>query len=250
MIAILLAAGYATRLYPLTENMPKSLLPLGNRLIIDYIMDSVDQIPDLTSVALITNSKFFPHFSKWAKSQDRAGKAPITVLDDGTTDDTNKRGAIGDIIYTIDTLNIDDDVCILAGDNIFTYSITNMHSFFCEKKAPTLIAIDVPEVEQRRKLAVAVLDDDCRVIDMAEKPAEPQSRWGIYATYFYGREILPLFREYIAEGNSPDAPGNFPSWLYKRMPVYAFKGDGTCIDIGTLENYEKTCKEYESRTDA
>ncbi|MBQ4270849.1 MAG: nucleotidyltransferase family protein, partial [Clostridiales bacterium] len=129
----------------------------------------------------------------------------------------------------------------------FTYSIENMQAFFEEKKAPTLIAINVPELHQRQKLAVAVLDDDCRVVDMEEKPQEPKSEWGIYATYFYGREILPLIDTYLEEGNSPDAPGNFPSWLYKRMPVYAFKGDGECIDIGTLENYEKTCKEYENR---
>lgn len=247
MIAILLAAGYATRLYPLTKDKPKSLLPLGDRLIIDHIMESVDKIPDLTKVALITNSKFYTQFSDWASSLDRDGKAPIVVLDDGTTDDTNKRGAIGDIIYTIDQLGIDDDICILAGDNIFTYSIENMYDFFRAKNAPTLIAITVPEIEQRRKLAVAVLDEDGRVLDMAEKPSEPKSDCCIYATYFYGRDILPLFKEYIAEGGSPDAPGNFPSWLYKKIPVYAFKGDGSCIDIGTIENYEKTCKEYENR---
>ncbi|MBO4242909.1 MAG: nucleotidyltransferase family protein [Clostridiales bacterium] len=247
MIAILLAAGYATRLYPLTKDKPKSLLPLGSRLIIDYIMDSVDKISGLSKVVLITNDLFTKQFEDWAASLDREGKAPVVVLNDGTTDDTNKRGAIGDIKFTIDTLGIDDDVCILAGDNIFTYSIENMQAFFEEKKAPTLIAINVPELHQRQKLAVAVLDDDCRVIDMEEKPQEPKSEWGIYATYFYGREILPLIDTYLEEGNSPDAPGNFPSWLYKRMPVYAFKGDGECIDIGTLENYEKTCKEYEDR---
>ncbi|HAW16054.1 MAG: NTP transferase domain-containing protein [Clostridiales bacterium] len=247
MIAILLAAGYATRLYPLTKDKPKSLLPLGSRLIIDYIMDSVDKISGLSKVVIITNDLFADQFSSWAEGLDREGKAPVVVLNDGTTDDTNKRGAIGDIKFTIDQLGIDEDVCILAGDNIFTYSIENMQAFFNEKKAPTLIAINVPELHQRQKLAVAVLDDDCRVLDMEEKPVEPKSEWGIYATYFYGKDILPLIDTYLEEGNSPDAPGNFPSWLYKRMPVYAFKGDGECIDIGTLENYEKTCKEYENR---
>ena len=246
MIAILLAAGYATRLYPLTKDKPKSLLPLGSRLIIDYIMDAVDVIPGLTKVALITNSKFYAPFCEWADSQDREGKAPIVVLDDGTTDDTNKRGAIGDIIYTIDTLGIDDDICILAGDNIFTYSMTHMYEFYKEKNAPTLIAINVPELHQRQKLAVAVLDNDGRVLDMEEKPQEPKSEWGIYATYFYKKETLKLLDTYIAEGNSPDAPGNFPSWLYKRQPIYAFRGEGTCVDIGTLENYEATKKEYEN----
>ena len=247
MIAILLAAGYATRLYPLTKDKPKSLLPLGKRLIIDYIMDSVDKIPELNKIVLITNSKFAGQFSDWASAQDREGKAPITVIDDGTTDDSNKRGAIGDIIYTIEQENIDDDICVLAGDNIFTYSIEHMYAFFREKNAPTLIAINVPELHQRQKLAIAILDEDGKVTDMEEKPQAPKSEWGIYATYFYGREILPLFSEYIAEGNSPDAPGNFPSWLYKKMPIYAFKGDGTCIDIGTVENYESTCRAYENK---
>ena len=129
MIAILLAAGYATRLYPLTKDKPKSLLPLGSRLIIDHIMDSVDSIPGITKVALVTNSKFYQQFSDWASSQDREGKAPIVVLDDGTTDDTNKRGAIGDIIYTIDTLGIDEDICVLAGDNMMNgyLSDENIH---------------------------------------------------------------------------------------------------------------------------
>lgn len=247
MIAILLAAGYATRLYPLTKDTPKSLLPLGNRLIIDYIMDSVDKIPGLTKVALITNSKFFTPFSDWAQSQSREGKAPIIVLDDGTTDDSNKLGAIGDIIYTIEKLLIDDDICVLAGDNIFTYSIEHMYEFYREKNAPTLIAINVPDIEQRRKLGVGVVEDDGLVTAMVEKSPNPISEWAIYATYFYGKEIIPLFKTYIEEGNSPDAPGNFPAWLLKRMPVYAFKGDGECIDIGTLENYRNTCKEYENK---
>ena len=245
MIAILLAAGYATRLYPLTKDKPKSLLPLGKKLIIDYIVDSIDKLSDVTKIVLITNDKFAGQFQDWADKTDRTGKAPIKVLNDGTTDDSNKRGAIGDIIYTIEQENIDEDICVLAGDNIFTYSIEDMYSFYKEKNAPTLIAINVPELHQRQKLAIAILDDDGKVLDMEEKPQEPKSEWGIYATYFYGKDILPLFNEYIKEGNSPDAPGNFPSWLYQKMPVYAYKGIGECIDIGTLENYEKTCREYE-----
>ncbi len=246
MIAILLAAGYATRLYPLTKDKPKPLLPLGDRLIVDYIIDAIDSIDDVTSIVLISNARFASQFEDWAESikASREGKAPITILNDGTTDDSNKLGAIGDIKYTIDRLAIDEDVCIVAGDNIFTYDIREMYSFFKEKKAPTLVAIKVAEKHQLQRLAVAVIDEDGRIVDMEEKPAEPKSHWGIYATYFYGREILSMIDVYLKEGNSPDAPGNFPAWLYKRMPVYAYKGKGKCIDIGTLENYEKTCEEY------
>ena len=122
-----------------------------------------------------------------------------------------------------------------------------MGAFFKEKNAPTLIAINVPDIEQRRKLAIAEIAEDGQVLDMVEKPSEPKTEWGIYAAYFYGREIIPLFDRYIAEGNPPDAPGNFPSWLYKIMPVYAYKGEGECIDIGTPENYAQTCEEYKDR---
>lgn len=247
MKVLLLNAGYATRLYPLTENMPKSLLPLGKRCIIDYIMDSIDELSDVSEVILISNSKFAKQFRDWADSLDRTGKAPISVLDDGTDSPDNMRGAIGDIKFAIEEKKIDEDICIMAGDNIFTYDINEMYKFFREKDSDTLVAIHVPEKHQLQKLAVAILDDEGKILDMTEKPKEPKSNWGIYATYFYKRDTIKLIDTYLEEGNSPDAPGNFPSWLYKRQPVYAYKAQGDCIDIGTLENYEKTKKDYENK---
>lgn len=247
MKVLLLNAGYATRLYPLTENMPKSLLPLGKKLIIDYILDAIDSMKDVSEIILISNSKFASQFQDWADSLDRTNKAPISVLDDGTDSPDNMRGAIGDIKFAIDEKKIDEDICIMAGDNIFTYDVNDMYDFFRSKNADTLVAIYVPEKHQLQKLAVAILDDDGRILDMSEKPKEPKSNWGIYATYFYKRETIKMIDEYLSEGNSPDAPGNFPSWLYKKLPVYAYKAQGDCIDIGTLENYEKTKKEYENK---
>lgn len=245
MKVILLAAGYATRLYPLTENLPKSLLPLGKRVIIDYIFDSIDKLPNVTEVILVSNSKFYAQFKDWADKQDRAGKAPITILDDGTDSPDNMRGAIGDIMFAIKERSIDEEICIMAGDNIFTYDIVDMYEYYKKKATDTLVAIFVPDVNQLKQLGVAVLDDDGKVLEMQEKSPEPKSNWAIYATYFYTKETLKLFDEYIAEGNSPDAPGRFPLWLCKRKDIYAYKGLGDCIDIGTLENYEKTKEEYE-----
>ena len=133
---------------------------------------------------------------------------------------------------------------IIAGDNLFTYKLRDMYDFFMEKRRDTLVAIRVEDVEQLKKLAVATLDEDNKVLHLAEKPTLPRSTVAIYATYFYLRETLPLFRQYLDEGNTPDAPGNFPSWLYTRKDVYAFRAPGTCVDIGTPENYKEVCDNY------
>ena len=238
MIALLLVAGYATRLYPLTKDTPKPLLPVAGRPMLDYIVDELDTLPDLSGICLISNHRFAGKFEEWAAVRRAASpEVPITVLDDGTTDDSNKRGAIGDIQFAIETLAIDDDVVIIAGDNLFTYRLRDMYDYFRKIRRDLLIAIHVADKDQLRKLAVATLNGDGKVLRMAEKPQEPESETAIFATYFYLRETLPLIRTYLDEGNTPDSPGHFPAWLYKREDVYAYIAEGTCIDIGTPENY-------------
>jgi len=246
MIALLLVAGYATRLYPLTIDTPKPLLPVSGRPMLDYIIDELDTLPDLTGICLISNHRFASQFEKWASARKLKSPAvPITVLDDGTTDDSNKRGAIGDIQFAVDTLHIDEDVVIIAGDNLFTYRLKDMYDHFMKIRKDLLIAIRVPDKSQLQKLAVATLDDNGRVLRMQEKPKEPHSDMAIYATYFYLRETLPLIRKYLDDGNTPDAPGNFPSWLYTRQDVYAYLADGNCIDIGTPENYRDVNENFQ-----
>ena len=235
MIALLLVAGYATRLYPLTINTPKPLLPVGGQPMLNYIVDEIDTIPEIDRVVLISNHRFADHFREWASARKSA--VPITVLDDGTTDDSNKRGAIGDIQFAIGSLSIDEDIVVIAGDNLFTYRLRDLYTHFSNLRKDLLVAIRVTDINQLRKLAVATLDTDGRVLRLAEKPDEPESDTAIYATYFYTRETVPLFREYLTGGNTPDAPGHFPAWLYLRKDVYAFSAEGTCIDIGTPENY-------------
>lgn len=247
MIALLLVAGYATRLYPLTIDTPKPLLPVAGRAMLDYIVDEIDTLPDITQICLISNHRFASHFEEWAESRRLVNpKTPIVVLDDGTTDNQNRLGAIGDIQFAIDTLGIAEDVVIVAGDNLFTYRMRDMYDFFIKTGKDTLIAIRVPELSQLQKLAVATMDEDGKVLNMVEKPTEPESDTAIYATYFYRRETLPLIREYLDEGNTPDAPGNFPAWLYKRQDVFAYRADGTCIDIGTPENYRDVCERFDT----
>lgn len=251
MIALILAAGYATRLYPLTINTPKPLLPVGPKAMIDYIVDEIETIPDVSKIIVVTNHRFADKFDVWAKDRTAADAATgatlptIEVIDDGTTDDTNKLGAIGDIQFVIDKFSIDDDLMIIAGDNLFTYKLKDMYDFFMERRKDTLVAIRVDDVEQLKKLAVATLDEDNKVIHLAEKPSLPRSTVAIYATYFYLKETLPMIRQYLDEGNTPDAPGHFPSWLYTRKDVVAFRAPGTCIDIGTPENYKDVCDNYQ-----
>lgn len=245
MIAILLVAGYATRLYPLTIDTPKPLLPVAGRAMLDYIADELDTLPDLTGICLISNHKFASHFEAWAVERRQiTPDVPIIVLDDGTTDDTNKRGAIGDIQFAVDTLKIDDDILIIAGDNLFTYRLKDMYDHFMKFRKDLLIAIHVPERHQLQKLAVATLDDAGKVLFLEEKPEEPKSETAIYATYFYRKDTVPLIKTYLEEGNIPDAPGHFPAWLFKRQDIYAFLADGTCIDIGTPENYRDVTENF------
>ena len=251
MIALILAAGYATRLYPLTINTPKPLLPVGPKAMIDYITDEIETITDVTRIAVVTNHRFAGHFDEWSKARSEKdiadGKlsSPIIVIDDGTTDDTNKLGAIGDIQFVIDKLSIDEDMMIIAGDNLFTYKLSDMYAFFKEKQHDTLISVTVEDVNQLRKLAVATINEDGKVEALAEKPKEPQSTDAVYATYMYLKETIPMIRQYLDEGNTPDAPGHFPSWLYTRKDVYVYRAPGTCIDIGTPENYKDVCDNYQ-----
>ena len=165
MIALVLAAGYATRLYPLTLNTPKPLLTVGPKTMIDYIVDEIETIRDVNKIVVVTNHRFAGHFDEWAQKRlsEDAGNGislPIEIIDDGTTDDSNKLGAIGDIQFVIDKLSIDEDLMIIAGDNLFTYKLSDMYDFFKTNGKDTLVAIHVESVEQLRKLAVANLDED------------------------------------------------------------------------------------------
>ena len=246
MIAMMLLAGYATRLYPLTIDTPKPLLPVAGRAMLDYIADEIDTLPDLSGICLVTNHRFASHFEKWAaeRRKNYPGVA-IQIIDDQTSDDQSKRGAIGDIAYAMDVCGIDDDLLILAGDNLFTYRLKDMYDCFMKIRKDLLIAITVNDKHQLQKLAVATLDANGKVLKMAEKPQEPETNTAIYATYFYRRDTLPLIKTYLEEGNTPDAPGNFPSWLFKRKEIYAFRADGYCIDIGTPENYAEVCANFD-----
>ncbi|MCD8036137.1 MAG: nucleotidyltransferase family protein [Clostridiales bacterium] len=243
MIAIILAAGYATRLYPLTINRPKALLPINKKPIIDYIVDEIETIEEVKEIIVISNHKFADCFNEWAENLECLKK--IEVLDDGTTTEETRRGAIGDILYAIEEKNIDDELLVIAGDNFFTYSLKDYFGYYRLKDRDCVCVKKFDNREMLKQFGVALLDEDGRVLDIEEKPENPKSNTAVYATYMYKRDTVPMFRQYIDEGNKPDAPGYFAEWLYKRKEVYAYTFDGECYDIGTPESYRSVCEEYE-----
>lgn len=243
MKAIILVAGYATRLYPLTLNTPKALLPVGGKPIIDYITDEINTIDDIDEIYVVSNHKFADDFGKWASEKNN--KKKISVIDDGTTTEETRRGAIGDILYTIKEKNIDDDLMVIAGDNFFTYKLTDYYDYF-KKVGSDCVCVKVFEDREMLKhFGVAVTDDNDKVIDFEEKQENPKSNKVVYATYIYKKETLPLFEKYIEQGNKPDAPGYFIQWLFKVKDLFAYPiTDGECYDIGTHKAYDEIKKVF------
>lgn len=242
MKAIILLAGYATRLYPLTLSTPKALLEIGGKPILDYIFDEIETIDAIDEVFMVTNEKFYPNFLNWAKT--RNSHKAIKIINDGTTSDENRLGAIGDARLVIHEERIAEDTMVLVGDNFCTYKLLNFYKFFHSVKKDCICACTLEDINELRRVAVAQLDANHKVIDMEEKPREPRSNLGVFGTYIYRKDTLPLFEEYIREGNIPDAPGYFPSWLYKKKDVYAFVFEGECYDIGTPESYREVQRKF------
>lgn len=232
MKALILAAGYATRLYPLTLDRPKALLPVGGKPMLDHLMEQLEQVEGLDEVYVVTNSKFAEAFREWAAA--RSG-LPLRIIDDGTVDDDSKLGAIGDLDLTIREAELDDDLIVLAGDNLFSESIAPFPVFALGKGGPALGVYDVGDLDTIRRYSVIELDDDDRVTRLEEKPERPRSTLAGIALYFYPRSALRYVREYLEEGNNPDQPGRLVQWLYPRTAVYGWRVPGRWFDVGSKE---------------
>ncbi len=239
MKAIILAAGYATRLYPLTENMPKALLPVGNQPILQHLFDAFADNKDIDEIHIVSNTRFYNQLADWAESVKHLYSQKIVVWNDGTTSNENRLGAIGDILFVLEKTKIDDDLFIAASDNLLSEKLTKYFEYFKTHKCNLLLAGRMSDIEECRRYAILQLDEENRVISLEEKPENPRTDIAAYAEYTYTRETLPLFRQYIEEGNNPDSPGHFPEWLYKRKEVRAFLYGGECVDIGTVKMYNE-----------
>lgn len=237
MKAIILAAGYATRLYPLTEKKPKALLDINHKPIINYIIEQINTIDAIDEIYVVTNHKFIDSFADWQK--ETISRAKISVLDDGTTQEENRKGAIGDIAFVIEQKAIDDELLVIAGDNFFTYQIKDYYDFYKQKQRDCVCVKVWQDEKTLQSFGIALLDEQSKVLEIEEKPQHPKSNTVVFATYFYKKDTVPLFKKYLLEGNNPDAPGNFPAWLYKQKEVYAYTFEGECYDIGTPESYQE-----------
>jgi glucose-1-phosphate thymidylyltransferase len=248
MQVILLAAGYAVRLHPLTLTRPKPLLPVAGQPMIDYVLDHLAPVGGLGRVHVVTNAKFAEQFQAWADDyRARKAKIDFTIVNDGSTDDTNKLGAIGDLHLVLTREKIDDDVIVVAGDNLFSESLADFGRVCREKNAPVLGVYDVGSLEQARKYGVVSVDAAGRITSFEEKPKEPASTLIGIALYFYPRATLPLIRQYVAEGNNPDQPGRLIQWLYPRTPVFTWSVPGLWYDIGSKETLEEANRIFAKR---
>lgn len=243
MECILLAAGYATRLYPLTENKPKALLELGDKTILDMVAEKIENVAEINNIYIVTNHRFAEHFSEWAENYK--GKKKIEVLDDGTTNNDNRLGAIGDIKFVIDRKKITDDIFVLASDNIFDFELTDMMDVYRKKGGDVISAHYVEDKDELRAMGVVKIEEDGRVSEFVEKPAQPQSNYGALPFYIYRKQTVPLIERYLDEGNNPDAPGYFAGWLVNETDVYAYQFDVMALDIGTPEAYYEARKMFE-----
>jgi glucose-1-phosphate thymidylyltransferase len=239
MNALILAAGYATRLYPLTLNKAKPLLQVGGKPIIEWLVDHLAEVPELGTIYIVTNDKFAADFQAWADSYEQRNRhLRFKVINDGSTTDANKLGAIGDINLLLTRENLaNTDLLVLAGDNLFTESLKGFVEFAKGTEA-TVALYDVRDIEAIKKYATVSTDGSGVITAFEEKPQKPTSTLAAIALYYYSRSVLPLFVTYLATGNNPDQPGRFLQWLYVRKPVHTFELKGEWLDIGSKETLE------------
>lgn len=240
MKVIILAAGYATRLYPLTLTQPKPLLPVAGKPMIEHVLDRLRPIPGIDRIYVVTNAKFAGHFQQWSEQYRAAQAQPaFTVVNDGTTSDADKLGAIGDIYHVLTTQRVEDDLLVVAGDNLFSEKLGDFGIYCRAKNAPVLALYDVGDLEQMKKYSAIAVAPDGRITAFEEKPQHPTSTLTGIALYFYPQRTLPFIHQYMAEGNNPDQPGRLVQWLYPRIPVYTWRVPGRWFDIGSRETLEE-----------
>lgn len=240
MKCIILAAGYATRLYPLTENMPKPLLEIKGKTILDWLIDDIETSGEVSEYIVISNHKFADNFKNWASEK----ACNITVVDDGSMTNETRLGAVKDIQFAIEKMNIQDDALVIAGDNVLDFSLTKFIDYAKSINASCVLRYYEERKEKLQKSGVMKIDENERITEMVEKPQEPESNWCCPPFYFYTKTDLGYIEEGIKSGCGTDAPGSYVAWLSGKTDVYAMEMPRKRYDIGNLESYEEVQRTY------
>lgn len=249
---IVIAAGYATRLGELTKNFPKPLLKIGENTILGRMLDDIDQIPEIDEHIIITNHKFANIFEDWAKghtdSTDNTKKLrwkkPITIVDDGTETNDTRLGAVCDLLFAMDKLSIDDDLLVVAADNLLFFSFKEFVDFAQEKGTSCIMCHEQPSIEKLQRTGVVELDSEMKVLGMEEKPQVPKSHWAVPPFYIYLRKDLDLVRHSVENGCGKDAPGNLAHYMVEHTTMHAWPMSAGRFDIGSLDTYYEAQKLY------
>lgn len=244
MKCVILAAGYATRLYPLTENFPKPLLKVGQKTILDWLLEDIHTAGLVDEYIVISNHKFAAHFKNWAEGH----ALPITVVDDGTSTNETRLGAVRDIQFAIDQLNLDDDLLIIAGDNVLDFSLTYFIRYAQEKGTSCTMRYFESDEKRLRKSGVSEVGEGEVLLSLEEKPAQPKSNWCTPPFYFYKAADVKKIRDAIADGCGTDAPGSLVAWMCRHSTLHSMEMPGSRYDIGNLESYQKVQETYKGIT--
>ena len=240
---IVIAAGYATRLGELTKNFPKPLLEIGKSTILGRMLDDIDTIPEIDEHIIITNHRFYPIFESWKKQLNYS--KPVTIVDDGTESNETRLGAVRDLIFAIEKLGIDDDILVVAADNILDFSFRGFVEEFKKRGTSMIMCHNEPEIYKLQRTGVIEVDEDMKVLQMQEKPEVPVSHWAVPQFYIYRREDLDLIRHAIENGCGFDAPGNLAHYMVDASVLHAWPMPAGRFDIGSLDTYEEAKRKYQ-----
>lgn len=239
---VVIAAGYATRLGKLTENFPKPLLKIGSSTILGRMLDDIDRIACIDEHIIITNHKFAGIFEDWSKQQNYTKK--ITIVDDCTSTNDTRLGAVCDLLFAMDKLHIDDDLLVVAADNLLFFNFSEFVDFAKAKDASCIMCHEQPSIEKLQRTGVVVLDSDHLVLNMEEKPQAPKSHWAVPPFYIYKQKDLDLVRHSVENGCGKDAPGNLAHYMVDHTRMYAWPMSAGRFDIGSLDTYYEAVEKY------
>ena len=252
---IVIAAGYATRLGELTKNFPKPLLKIGEKSILGRMLEDIDSIPEIDEHIIVTNHKFAPIFEKWKDENEVLGdgeksgiRKPITIIDDGTSTNDTRLGAVRDMQFAIEKANVNDDMLVVAADNLLFFSFKGFVDFAKQKGTPCIMCHKQPSKDKLQRTGVVVLDENYKVLNMEEKPQEPKSTWAVPPFYIYKKENIDMIMHAIENGCGYDAPGNLAHYMVDNVEMHAWPmagtGENLRFDIGSLDTYKEACEKY------